>query len=80
MASSRAIAASSPSTIFASFVAVDFAAAVAPGNALSISRHSFAFIKRMHDGVGIMNRHASLGEELSPSAICPCRASRSGKE
>ena len=44
--------------------AVDFAAGGRSGKRPLDERHGFPFVKRVHDRIGIVHRHAFLGEEL----------------
>ena len=44
--------------------AVDLAAFGRTGEGTLDRRHGFALIKRVHDGIGIMNRHAEFGKKL----------------
>ena len=58
------MAAASPSTRWPSLSRSTLPLAVVPGNAASISGRRLAFIEPMHGGIGVVHRHALLGEHF----------------
>ena len=79
IASSRFSAAGSPSTRFGELRPVDHAIDRRARKGRLHQRRRLAAIEPVHRLVGIVHRHAEVGETSWPSSTCPCRSSRSGR-